>query len=266
MATALIGVVNHADASATTISASSSATGNAASEVAKASPQLDWRSATAATAPVTAYLDLDFAADVSIGVVAGAFRRAGPVPATSDTIRLQLDADGGAIGTGALLDVDTLAATVDPNIATLFHKPASAISARYLRLTLTLAGQRQAALGRLWAGPVAAQPAINIVHPLERLWADLGRVRRHGLSGTIRSDAGPRPREIGFRWDLATTAEGDELEEAQRIAGTTGQALFCWDPDAPAKTTILGALADPQDISDWTFGRSRLAGLITEDL
>lgn len=264
---ALLSATNYVDAPGTTVTAEDQAGDLTPNNVKRPSPFTRWRSGSEESNGVTRWIEADFGEDVEIGVIAGAFSRRGGdvVPASTDTIQAQLDPSSGSGGNGAVLDVSTLASTVDPHCGTFLYKPASPITGRYLRLTLTLAASKYIELGRLWAGPVAS-PEVNVAYPFEQQRSDMGRAPRSPRTGIIRPELGLKPREVAFQWAAADDTEAEALLDAQRIAGMTGQVLFCWEPDSPTLATIFGRVASLDPSQHWSFDLNSQAFRIVEDL
>lgn len=261
MANALLSVVNLVDAADTTLTAEDTSGDLSPDRLKLPSPRRGWRSATADSVGVTKWVQADFGVDRSFDTVAVQFWRDGVLPEATDTVQLLVDGTNDTPGSGDVLDVANLisAGAYDPATGTLFYRDASSLSARYVRLSLTLNGARYAEVGRLWVG-TAIQPGINVVYPIEQLWFDGGRTAVNARSGEIFSEQRFKRREMGLQFSLLTPAETAALYDAQRIAGTTQQVLVCADPDAPATTAILGQLQDESPFAEWTYAHGAVAG------
>ncbi len=207
-----------------------------------------------------AYVIAEFGQVRQVEVLAAAWPRWGVVPAPTDGLRARLRLDGADV-----FDTGVVESGVDPVARTWFLRLPQAVEADAFWLGWDYDITLPKELGRLWAGP-AIQTPVNVAYPLERIWADEGRKARSPRSGVIRTDLGPRPRQVGFQHEVLRDAEAEALLEAQRVHGRTGQVLFCWDPESPAKTTLFGRVDGLSPLQSYSFNLSRLAYRIEEDL
>lgn len=258
MANALISVVNYVDSA----SALSTADGQAADlpieNIQRPAISEIWRSGSRFGG--AGYINVQFGQVRSLDVLAAAWPRWGVVPAPTDPLRARL-----FNGLSEVYDTGFVASGIDPVARTWFLHLPSTVAADAFWLTWDYDITIPKELGRLWAGP-AIQTPVNVAYPLERIWADEGRKARSPRSGVIRTDIGPRPRQVGFQHEVLRDAEAETLLEAQRLHGRTGQVLFCWDPDSPAKTTVFGRVDGLNPLQNYNFNLSRLAYRIEEDL
>ena len=257
MANALLSVVNYVDASSLTTD-DGEAPDLPIENVQRPAISEIWRSGSRFGG--NGYVIADFGQAREIDVLASAWPRWGVVPAPTDLLRSRLRLDGVDV-----FDSGSVASGVDPATRTWFLQLPSTVTADAFWLTWNYDISIPKELGRLWAGP-AIQTSVNVAYPLERIWADEGRKERSPRSGVIRTDLGPRPRQVGFQHEVLRDAEAEALLEAQRVHGRTGQVLFCWDPASPGRTTLFGRVDGLSPLQHHTFNLSRLAYRIEEDL
>ena len=258
MANALISVVNYVDSGTMGRSDAGEAADLPIENVQRPAISEIWRGSS--RPGFFAYVVVNFGQVREIDVLAAAWPRWGVVPAPGDTLRARLRLDGADV-----FDSGAVQSGVDPVERTwLLHLP-QAVEADAFWLGWDYDITLPLELGRLWAGP-GIQTPVNIAYPLERIWADEGRKERSPRSGVIRTDLGPRPRQVGFQHEVLRDAEAETLLEAQRVHGRTGQVLFCWDPASPAKTTLFGRVDGLSPLQHYSFNLSRLAYRIEEDL
>jgi len=254
--------VNQIDASATTLSASSTAGDLSISNIATPIIGRRWR-----TTSMTAYGLADFGSDKTIGLLALVFPRDTAFP-TTGTITHALDADGGTPGSGAVLDeAVNINATNGPVAGYGYHvyKLATPVSARYWRFTFDVSGVPFIDVGRAWAGD-AWQPDLNIAFGYGDEWGDLSRVSRSTRSGAEFIDERPRQRAFAYSLEALSAGERDDLREMQRIIGISKQLLFVKDPDSPATETVIGRIDQSTPLLQPYFSLSSKAFTVRESL
>lgn len=232
---------NQVDLSGAILSASSAAGDLAVDNLANPIVGRRWR-----TTDLTAWGQVDFGADVSLGVLALVFPRDTSVP-TAGTVTHQLDADGGTAGAGAAYDSGAVAIGTSAGYGYHVHVPASTQSARYWRFTFNVSGVDWVDVGRAWAGE-AWRPTYSIAFGYDDGWRDLSRISASERSGAEFVDARARQREFAFGLNALSDSEASEIREMDRIAGLSGQLLFVKDPESPGRETILGRMASSSAI------------------
>jgi hypothetical protein len=228
--------VNHVDRNAAILTASDEAGDLAVANLANPTVGRRWR-----TVSTTGWVQVDFGADVTVGVLALRFPRDTDFP-TAGTVRHRLDPDGGVAGTGAAYDSAAAAIGTAAGYGYHVHMPPTAVTARYWRFDFNVSGVTFIDVGRAWAG-AAWRPTYNIALGYEDGWADLSRVSGSERSGAEFVDSRARQRAFAFALEALSDAERDDLREMQRLVGIGGQLLLVKDPDSPATTTVLGRLA-----------------------
>lgn len=238
---ALFSWINHVDGSAVTLTASASSGDLSASNLADPIIGRRWR-----TTSLSAYVDIDFATDKTVGVVALRFPRDTTFP-LSGTVRHQFDADGGTPGTGAAHDSTAVSIGAADGYGYHLYKPAAAVTARYWRFTFAVTGLSYIDVGRAWAGE-AWQPTFDVAGGYEDGWLDLSETTRAARSGAEFVDERARQRQYALALEALSSSERDSIREMMRIAGSSKQVLFCLDPDSFARETVIGRLAGSQPI------------------
>jgi hypothetical protein len=121
---------------------------------------------------------------------------------------------------------------LDAGNPTLIHILPAETAARYWRLEITDTTNADGYVeaGRLFLGQ-AWQPTYNFTYGAGIAYADDSIVEQ-ALGGSEYFDARPVRRIISLRFDALTDAEAMQMMlDMQRLRGTTGEILFCWDPD-----------------------------------
>lgn len=228
----LLSWVNYVDDAV--IAASSEAGDGAASNLASPIIGRRWR-----TTSLTAYVDIDFGADKSVGVLVLRFPRDTTFP-TAGTVTHALDADGGTPGAGAVYSNAAAIGTTE-GYGYHVHIPATAQTARHWRFTLNVSGVSFVDVGRAWAG-AAWRPDFNIGLGYQDEWMDLSRVSASDRSGAEFADERARQRAFAFGLNALDETERDDLRELQRIVGVSKQLLLVKDPASPSRETLLGRM------------------------
>lgn len=257
MANAIFSFANLADSA--TLSASDTAGDLSVSNLADGIIQRPWRSST-----TTPWIQADLGTNKSIGVVAIAIPRSGAVLGASDTIRLQLDAEGGTPGTGAVYDSGAAASGIVASAGYWLHFFSTPQSARYARLTFSTANA-YVQVGRLWIG-ATFQPAINFGHGWGRQWGDTSVLTTVPKSGLRIANDGPTARLLTLQFQSLTSAEAATLEDGLAAVGTSQQFLVCTDPSNLARTTMLGKIAQVAPITQPYFAQFSHPLTLQEDL
>jgi len=229
--------INHIDAAATVLSATSSVGDNAVENL--ANPIVGRRHR---TTDLNSYGGADFGANKTIGAVALVFPR-DTMADLAGTVRHRFDADGGTAGTGALLDSTAITLGLAEGYGYHLYKLASPIAARYWRWTFAASGVDYIDTGRAWAGEWW-QPSVGISLGHGRVWGDLSRISASARSGAEFVDERPRQQMRVFGLDFLDADSRDDVTEMQRLAGISGQILACFNTAAFARETILGRLAE----------------------
>ena len=236
--TALFSWTNHVDRSGATLSASSTAGDLTPSNMAAPQIAIFWR-----TTSLTAWGQVDFGADVSIGCLALRFHREGSsVPPETGTVQHQLDADGGAPGTGAVYDSAAISINCDADYGYHLHVPTTAQTARYWRFTFDTPDVPFLDIGRAWAGN-AFQPTIDVGYPSEDAWGDRSVVTATGRAGVEWVDSRSFQRVFGISMGAIDETDRESVRSMFRAVGLNGQILFCLDPstaDGRKRDTIIG--------------------------
>ena len=243
MSLILLSWQNLIDSSATVLTASQQAGDLAIENVANPIVGRRWR-----TTSLTAWGQADFGSDQEIGVVGLVFPRDTTFP-TSGTITHTFDADGGTAGAGAALDSGAVAIGTVAGYGYHLYRPTTPVTARYWRWTFNVSGVNFIDVGRAWAGE-AWRPSVNISLGWGDEWGDLSRLSAAAKSGAEFVDPGPRQRAVAFGLDFMSDEDRADVREMQRIAGLSNQVLFCQDPDAYARETILGRIAESTPIRE----------------
>jgi|GEM_PF-3100109 len=226
---------NHVDASAAILSASAAVGAMPVANIADSRMGRRWRTAT-----LTAYGQVDFGSDKTVGVVALRFARDTTFP-TAGTVQHQLDADGGTAGAGAAYDSTAVAINTADGYGYHVHVPASSVAARYWRFTFNVSGVSFIDTSRAWAGE-AWSPTYNIAFGYGDEWEDMSRMSQAERSGAAFVDPRNRQRLFSFGLEAMSESERDDIREMQRIAGVSQQVLLVKNSDSPAKETVLGRL------------------------
>lgn len=237
--TALFSWTNHVDRSGAALSASQTAGDLTPSNMASPQVAIFWR-----TTSLTAWGQVDFGADVSIGCLALRFHREGnSVPPETGTVQHQLDADGGTAGTGAVYDSTAISINCDPLYGYHLHVPTTAQTARYWRFTFaSITDVSFLDVGRAWAGN-AFQPTIDIGYPHEDAWGDRSLVTSTGRAGVEFVDDRCFQRIFGISMGAIDATDRESVRSMLRATGLSSQLLFCLDPstaDGRKRDTIIG--------------------------
>lgn len=242
LAKPILSWVNHVDRPNAVLSASQDVGDGAVANLASPIVGRRWR-----TTQLTGWAQVDFGADVEVGVLALRFPRDTAFP-TAGTVSHTLDADGGTPGAGATYDSGAVAIGAAEGYGYHVHIPATAKTARYWRFTFNVSGLSFIDVGRAWAG-AAWRPTFGIAEGTdEDEWADLSRVSASNRSGAEFPDERARQRFLAFGLNALSDTERDDIRELQRLIGVSKQMLFVRDPDNGATETILGRLAQSTPI------------------
>jgi len=193
------------------------------------------------TTSLTAYGQIDFGSNKTIGVLGLRFPRDTPFP-TAGTVNHALDANGGTAGAGVAYSSPSTPIDTTTGYGYHSHILASPVTARYWRFTFNVSGVGYIDVGRAWAGE-AWRPTYNIVLGYEDGWADLSRASRSQRSGAEFIDVRPRQREFAFGLEALSDAEKNDIREMGRITGVSNQLLFIKDPAAPSQESVIGRMA-----------------------
>jgi len=238
--TALFSWVNHVDLSAAVLSSSGHAGDLAPSNLADTIIGKRLR-----LSSITGWAQADFGSNKSIEVLALAFPRDTDFP-TSGNIQWQCDADGGTPGTGAAYDSTAIAIGAVDGYG--YHLHVATVTARYVRFTFSgITGLSFVDIGRMWAGEKFT-PTYDVVGGYDDAWGDLSITHVAERSGAEYVDPRPKQRLYAVGLEALDEDERDSVRELQRIAGTSGQILFCLDPDSFARETVVGRLRDSTPI------------------
>ena len=242
MANSLLSWNNLVDGASVSLSASSYAGGLAPVNV--ADPIVGKR---CRLTSASEWVQADFSTDVTIECLAVVFSRDTTFP-TSGTVRHQLDADGGTPGSGVAHDSTAISVGAVDGYGYHLYVPSAAVTARYWRATFSGSGLSFIDIGRLWAGDEAFRPGINIAGGYDEAWGDLSQISVAERTGAEYVDSRARQRSFAFGLNALSQAERDTLREMGRIAGSSGQVLFCLDTANFDKETVLGRMAITQSI------------------
>lgn len=228
---------NHVDATASVLTASHAVSTMPIANIADPKMGRRWRTQT-----LTAYGQVDFGSDKTVGVVALRFSRDTTFPAAG-TVQHQFDADGGTPGSGAAYDSTAVAINTAAGYGYHVHVLSSAVSARYWRFTFSsVTGVSFIDTSRAWAGE-AWSPTYNIAFGYGDDWKDLSQKTEAERSGAEFVDPRNRKRQFAFALEALSESERDDIREMQRIAGISQQVLFVKNSDSPARETLLGRMA-----------------------
>lgn len=200
----------------------------------------------------TGTLDIDFGAAQSVNVMAFVQPNDGLLMAPDDTVRWTA---GTSSGGADIYDSGDLAAAVVTDIGYHVHRPASAVTARYLRLSLASAGLTHIDIGRVWCGRdfVFSQ---NLSEGVQRRWLEATTPVNTGERSFVQYGLkGAHAREYRGEWPVLTEADKEELLAAQRALGTVGQVLFTLLTADAAETTILARMPDLEFVESIVTGR-----------
>lgn len=278
MGAALLSWVNWLDRAGVALTASSEAGTLRASRMAEPQARRRWRTAAGV---VTPQFDVDLGAGREVGVLAlaqpddaGGVNADGEAlgwMAASDTVRHRLDLT--TAGAGALLDTGAVAGNWQAGYGIHVTPLAAPVTARYWRANLNAASLSAAPgfidVGRAWMGPAWRPGRGNIAYGWGWAFGDGGTTTRNPRSGLEFVDRGPRQRVLTFAFKTLTAADArGPMRELQRIAGTTGQVLFCVDPAAPTRSAdfIIGRLEQIQPITQPSFVTFEAAFQIRQSL
>jgi hypothetical protein len=258
----LLAFENHVDKAATSLTASSETTGLGVANLADLSIQRCWR-----CLATSGWVQADLGADKEIGVIAFAVPRSGVMMGALDTVRVQLDADGGVPGTGALYDSTALAGGVDPGFGYYLRWFATPLQARYCRVTIDVgvSGLAYFQVGRLWIAPYV-QPGRTFAYDWSREWDEQPSVVKAPRSGMRFRNRGPRFRSLALAFNALSAADADALEDGDIIVGRSGQMLVSTHPDTPARRTLFGTPQASSPILHRAFPVFAKAYLVEEDL
>lgn len=249
MALPVLGVVNHVDRSGTVLTASSTSGDLSVSNIANPIVGRRWR-----TASMTAHVDVDFGANVTVGVLALRFPRDTTFP-TSGTVRHQLDPDGGSAGSGATYDSGAVAVNATDGYGYHVVVPGADYSARYWRFTFGFSGLSFVDVGRAWAGP-AFRSTYGLAFGDTDTWADPSLLQTGVRSGAEYVDALPVRRVLRDGFVAVANSERSDLREIIRQAGASSQVLFIRDADAVSTETVIGRFRSVPQLSQQQWGRS----------
>lgn len=215
-----------------------------------AKPQMTtfWRTTT-----LTAWGQVDFGSDQTVGCLALRFAREGNsiVPTTGNVQHL-LDADGGTPGTGLAYDSGAVALNTDADYGYHLNFPGSDKTARYWRFQFSaVSGVTFIDVSRAWAGNVF-QPTLDIGFPYDEVWGDLSVLSLGGRSGTEWVD--DRPMQLAFGIQLGAIEASDAVSVKQMMLaiGISKQILFCKDPtDGTSRKlqTVIGRRSENRALS-----------------
>ena len=197
-------------------------------------------------------LDIDFGAAVAVDVMAFVQPNDGPLLAPDDTVRWTA---GTSAGGSDVYDSGDLAAAVAMDIGYHVHRPAAAVTARYLRLSLASAGLTHIDIGRVWAGAdyVFSQ---NFSEGFQRRWLEATTPVNVGERSFVQYGLkGAHAREYRGEWPAMTEADKHEVLAAQRALGTVGQVLFTLLTADAAETTILARMTELDFVESVVAGR-----------
>lgn len=228
--------VNHVDRAGAVLTASQQAGDLSVANLANPIVGRRWR-----TTDLTGWGQVDFGAEVTVGVLALRLPRDTALPA-GGSIAHALDPDGGTAGAGAAYSSGSVALGIADGYGYHVDVLPAPVTARTWRFTFAVLGVTFLDVGRAWAGE-AWRPSHGISFGYEDEWADLSRVSRSERSGAEFADPRARQRLFAFGLDGLDEDEANDVREMQRIAGTSQQVLLVKDPAAWSTETILGRLA-----------------------
>lgn len=177
--------------------------------------------------------------------------------ASTDTVRHQLDADGGTPGAGALLDTGDIASGVEPGYGLHAYFPVGSPMARYWKCSIDGVSLSQSFLdiGSAWAAPLV-RPTINPIYGFGDEWQTGATGTQAPRSGVLFVDESFEQRELTFQFASLTEAEGrGTFKELSRVAASFGQIFFALDPSSQYLGTeaLIGELEKTSPISPASF-------------
>ncbi len=226
--------INHIDALATTLLASSSVGTNDIVNVADPRVGKRWR-----VASPGGWGQADFGSDKPIDFVALVFPR--DTTLATGTVRHMFDAASGTAGSGATFDSGAVDIGLANGYGYHIYRLPSPISARWWRFEYVLTSA-YADTGRAWAGPLW-QPSCNINYGDSDVWDDLSTVTASRRSGAEFVDAKPRQRNFAFGFDALTPDDILTAREMQRLTGVSSQVIVVKDFAACSTCSILGRIS-----------------------
>lgn len=168
--------------------------------------------------------------------------------AGTDTVRVRMSASDPTVTSSLAHDSGVLTPDIDTTHKRFVYFIDAGVTARYVRLDLGAAAAAEA--GRLLVAR-AWTPSSNMQYGWQRTWRDPSRISES--LGQIRyTDVRERQRGYAFRLTgLTETEVFDEIDEINRINGTSVDLLICRDSAATAaalgRETIWGTLEQPID-------------------
>lgn len=188
-----------------------------------------------ATDDPQASLTVDFGAAHAVQAVALVFHPEHGLP--GGDLRLRLDPDGGAAGTGAAHDSGWIAADLVAGCGARLHLLPAEIQARYLHVAYALTGLSRFDLAWVLAG-LPWQPADNFSFGAVEGWVDPTESLRTA-GGALHPDHRPGWRTWSLALELMPAADRDRLAAMARRLGTSGRFLFCRAPIQAASETAV---------------------------
>ena len=249
MALPVLSVTNHVDGNAVVISASDTAGDLSPSNVANSIIANRWR-----TTSLTATLDVDFGANVAIGVLALCFPRDTPIP-VSGTVRHQLDPDGGTIGTGATYDSTAVPVNTASRYGYHVVLLTAEVNVRYWRVTFNLSGVDFVDVGRAWAGPVY-RSTYGLALGDTDTWVDPSLKQTGVRSSAEYVDPLSLRRLKRDAFVAVLNSERAEVRDLLYDAGTNAQVLFVSDPDSTSTESMIGRFRSVPALTRPDWGRS----------
>lgn len=217
------------------------------------------------------WFQFDFGADVELQAFAVIFPRitnpyrqyeTQEILAT-DLIRHQVDADGGAPGTGAVLDTNNIACGAWPDRGYSVVGLETAVTGRYWRCSINAASRATPnffLVSMAMAGPIF-QPAENYVFGDRFAFTDNSEVQRTPTAQIGNVTRHEKTLFSSNTWDRIPMSELDQWRAMASHAGKTEPVLFALsNDDAPAFTSLTGP-------NGWVMhGDRAMAGLNVDDL
>ncbi len=265
MSNCVLSWVNYAALAATTLTASSEASGLGANRLKDPQVRKRWRTAAGVT---SATLSIDFTTSHSIGVLAfvqpsdagyyDADLNPVGIMAPTDTIRHRLDLT--TPGTGAVYDSGAVAGGWVDGYGLHVHVLSEAKTARYWYTDIDAASltgsPNYVDIGLAWAG-AAWSPVRNMQFGFNWSWQDTSTLTNVPTSGLDFVKGGPTRRAAVFSFDTLSGTEADVITQLSRLVGTSKQVLFIPDPDDLAtekNQPIIGRLIETSPITAASYG------------
>lgn len=236
---------NRVDGAALTASAEASAL--PASNVQTKSVSKVWRIPAA-----TGYVDMDLGASYGLDVMSFIQPNAGLLMASTDIVRWTA---GTSAGLSNVYDSGNINAGVVERLGYHVHRPASTVTTRHLRLTVTAAALSVIDIGRIWAGADYVF-SDGIEEGFEQDWQEAALPVAVGETSFVQYGfQGAHSRRYSGRLPVMSEADYSEILDVQRRLGTVGQLLFTLLNDSQPATTILARMTSIRPVRHIITGR-----------